>query len=107
MAKAPIFTLSFAPEAVGHLKSIERKHHGLIRDTIERQLCRTPHVETRNRKPLEPPTPWGAVWELRFGPANRFRVFYEFDAASHTVGILAVGVKEGSRLCVGGEEIDL
>jgi hypothetical protein len=53
---------------------------------------------------LTPPTPFGATWELRCGPNNRFRIFYEIDSNEMVVSILAIGVKEGNRLWVGGEE---
>jgi hypothetical protein len=59
-----------------HLKTIERKYHSLIRTTIENELQFEPDVETRNRKPLKRPVTFEAEWELRFGPDNRFRVFY-------------------------------
>jgi mRNA-degrading endonuclease RelE of RelBE toxin-antitoxin system len=106
MVKRAAFALSFAPEVISHLDEIERKHHGLIRQTIQAQLSYTPTRETRNRKPTEQPTPLGATWELRFGPKNCFRVFYEVDEVEHTVWILAIGVKEGARLFIGGKEID-
>jgi len=41
------------------------------------------------------------------GPNNRFRVFYEVDQASREVFILAIGVKVGNRLFIGGEEFEL
>src|SRR6266436_7423420 len=104
MAKRPKFTLSFAPQAIEHLDLIESKHHGLLRRTIKEQLTYTPTEETRNRKPLEQPAPFGASWELRCGPANRFRVFYEVDAESETVAVLAIGVKDRNRLVIGPEE---
>ena len=47
--------------------------------TIEKQLSDTPATETRNRKPLEEPASFGATWELRFGPKNSFRVFYDVN----------------------------
>lgn len=46
-----------------------------------------------------------AQWELRFGPDNRFRVFYEIDREHREVYILAIGVKERDRLFIGGEEL--
>jgi hypothetical protein len=61
-------------------------------------------VETRNRKPLKRPTAFGADWELRLGPDNRFRVFYQVDREGHGVRVLAVGVKDRNRLLIGGEE---
>jgi hypothetical protein len=63
-------------------------------------------VETRNRKPLKRPIAFGADWELRLGPDNRFRVFYQVMPASRLVRVLAVGVKERNRLFFGGEEFE-
>ena len=107
MRKGTQFALVFAPEAIDHVEAIERKYHRLIQRTLDEQLRHTPAAETRNRKPLESPASFGATWELRFGPNNRFRAFYEIDEAGRTVQILAIGVKEGSRLRVAGEEFEL
>ena len=104
MAKRPKFTLTFAPEAIEHLDRIELKYHGLLRRTINEQLTDAPTDETKNRKPLEPPAPSEASWELRCGPKNRFRVFYEVDSAALEVWILAIGIKDRNRLLIGGEE---
>lgn len=101
------FTLIFAPETLDHLDVIERKYHHLIRQAIDEQLSYTPEEATRNRKPLERPAVFGATWELRCGPHNRFRVFYEVEPSEQTVRILAIGVKEGHRLLIGGEEFEL
>jgi len=68
-------------------------------------LIHEPDVVTRNRKPVRAPAAFQAEWELRFGPNNRFRVFYQIDHASREVRIVAIGVKERNRLFVGGEEI--
>ena len=65
-----------------------------------------PDVETRNRKPLQSATGPGGKWELRLGPGNRFRVLYRLDEAG-CVRVLAVGVKEGNRLLIGGKEIEI
>ncbi len=82
-----------------------RRYHRLIKKTIEGQLTITPERRTRNRKPLEElPGPFGSTWELRFGSDNRFRVFYEVAAENKTVWILAIGVKDKSRLLIAGEE---
>jgi mRNA-degrading endonuclease RelE of RelBE toxin-antitoxin system len=104
MTKPSKFTFVFAPEVVGHLRAIERKYHSLIQTTIDEQLAFTPEKETKNRKLLERPAPFGATWELRFGPANKFRLFYEVDSQSQSVQILAIGIKERSRLFIGREE---
>ena len=106
MSRKLKFTLVFAPEALNHLDTIDRKYHGLIERVIEEQLTHTPELETRNRKPLEKPAPYEATWELRLGPNNRFRVFYEVKPQEQAVWILAIGLKEGNRLLIAGKEIE-
>jgi hypothetical protein len=107
MARRLAFVLIFDPEVRQHLRAIEAKYHSLIRTTIEGQLRFEPETETRNRKPLQRPLAFGATWELRFGPGNRFRVLYAVDAKRREVQVLAVGVKERDRLFIGGEEVEL
>jgi len=101
------FLSIYAPIIKSHLKTIEHKYHSLIRTTIENELQVEPDVEMRNRKPLKRPVTFEAEWELRFGPDNRFRVFYEMNIESHEVYILAIGVKEGNRLLIGEKEVKL
>lgn len=101
------FELSFAPEVVEHLVIIERKYHPLIQKTLDEQLVYEPDHQTRNRKPVEQPAPFAATWELRFGPGNRIRVFYDVDRVEHVVWILAIGIEKRARLFVGGEEFQL
>jgi mRNA-degrading endonuclease RelE of RelBE toxin-antitoxin system len=101
------FLLIYAPITKLHLKTIERKYYSLIRATIEDELQFEPDVETRNRKPLKRPVIFEAEWELRFGPDNKFRVFYDINIESHEVYILAIGMKEGNRLLIGGKEVKL
>ena len=45
--------------------------------------------------------------EIRFGPDNRFRVFYSVEQENRQVFILAIGVKRGNRLIIGREEVNL
>jgi len=101
------FRLIYAPIVKGHLQAIERRYYSLIRTTIEDQLRFEPNVETKNRKPLKRPSIIGGQWELRFGPDNRFRVFYEVDEVTSEVHILAIGVKERDRLYIAGKEVEL
>ena len=96
----------YAPQVTLHLRTIERKHHTLIRHEIEAQLQFEPDVETRNRKPLRRMVGLAVEWEIRFGPGNRFRVFYEVDRRQRVVYILAIGVKKRDRLYIGGGEIE-
>ena len=106
MAKKQPFTLVYADEVKDHLRAIEAKYHSVIRTEMESQLLHEPDVETRNRKPLERPIIFGADWELRLGPDNRFRVFYQVNTESREVRVLAVGVKDRNRLYFGGEEFE-
>jgi hypothetical protein len=55
---------------------------------------------------LTRPIAFGADWELRLGPDNRFRVFYQVNAEGREVRILAVGVKDRSRLFIGAKEFE-
>ncbi|MDZ4158826.1 MAG: hypothetical protein U1B80_03460, partial [Anaerolineaceae bacterium] len=59
------------------------------------------------RKPLKRTVVYGAKWEIRFGPNNRFRAFYRIDYDSEQVILLAIGEKLGNRLIIGGEEVEL
>lgn len=100
------YRIVYDAEVRRRLAVIDRKYHSLIRQAIERQLRNQPGVETRNRKPLQPPATIGADWELRCGPNNRFRVLYRITDTLE-VYVLAVGLKDGNRLLIGGEEFEL
>lgn len=50
------FEIIFTRPVIQHLAAIDRKYHSLIRSTIEEQLSYEPELETRNRKPLRPPS---------------------------------------------------
>jgi hypothetical protein len=107
MARKQPYDISYDRATKKHMRAIEPKHHALIRATIEEHLQFEPGRETRNRKPLRQPAPFEATWEIRFGPDNRFRVLYGIDEEGRHVQIQAIGVKEGNRLLVGGEEVEL
>jgi mRNA-degrading endonuclease RelE of RelBE toxin-antitoxin system len=107
MARRSKFTISYAPETYKHLDGIESKYHRLVATTIEEHLSHTPGTETRNRKPLEKPAALRATWELCFGPKNSFRVFYDVNHEEKIVSVLAIGVKEGNQLFIGGQEFEL
>ena len=106
MAKQARFALIFAPEAIEHLDRIESKYYGLLQRSIKEQLTYTPTEETRNRKPLEPPAPFAASWEIRCGPDNRFRVFYDVDLESREVRVLAIGIKDRNLRFIVDEEYE-
>ena len=101
------FSIVYAPITRDHLRAIETKFYSLIRDTIVEQLSFEPAIETRNRKPLKRPVLFMATWEIRFGPQNRFRVYYDVDVDQRQVSILAIGRKQGNLVMIGSEEIEL
>jgi hypothetical protein len=50
---------------------------------------------------------FGATWEIRFGPDNRFRVLYDIDQEARVVQIMAIGEIQRERLFIGGDEVQL
>ena len=105
--RAAKFSIVHAPELAVHLQAIDRKHHTMIRRTIREWLEYEPDTTTRNRKPLRQPAAFDEAWEIRFGPANRLRVFYRVDRSRLEVHVLAVGIKEGNVLRISGREFQL
>jgi mRNA-degrading endonuclease RelE of RelBE toxin-antitoxin system len=101
------FTIVYAPITKDHLRAIEAKYYSLIRDAVNQQLSFEPTTETRNRKPLKRPVVFMATWQIRFGPQNRLRVYYDVDHQQQLVSILAIGRKQGNRVVIGAEEIQL
>lgn len=86
-----------------HLRALSARDARIVLDTVPRQLAFEPLVETRNRKPLRPNLL--APWELRIG---HLRVYFDVeDGPGRVVKIRAVGVKDRSRVFIGGEEVDL
>lgn len=104
MVRKP-YEVTFNPEVARHIAFVESKYHSFIAATIAEQLAYEPEVPTRNRKPLGRPTTVGATWELRFGPDNRFRVFYRMGDDANEVRVVAIGIKRNNRLVIGGREI--
>lgn len=107
MPRRPAFEVIFDLRALDHMGAIDVTYHSLIRRTVEEQLFSEPDIPTRNRKPLLRETAIGATWEVRCGPDNRFRIFYDVDRDQRVVVALAVARKVGSRLFVGKERFDL
>jgi hypothetical protein len=101
---SPPFDIIFDEQTCEHLEVLDSKYDAFIRDAIEQQLRHQPDAGTRNRKELRLPAPFGAAWELRCGPGNRLRIFYDVDTAQRVVIVLAIGVKVGNTLWIGGEE---
>ncbi len=101
------YELIYAPVIREHLRAIRRNYHALIKAEIEASLQFEPDRAAANRKQLSQKSPMDVEWELRCGLGNRFRVFYNVDSRRRRVEILAIGVKRGSRLRIGREEVKL
>lgn len=99
------YSILYAKDVKLHLRAIDLQHHSSIRDVILLRLQFEPTIEAQNRKPLKRPVVPESEWELRCGPKNQFRVFYRTNEKSREVHILAIGVKDGNRLVIGGEEV--
>jgi mRNA-degrading endonuclease RelE of RelBE toxin-antitoxin system len=105
------FEIRYTPLAIDHLRELAAHEQGIVLDSVEDQLGSLANIPTRNRKPLRP-NPL-ATWELRLGD---LRVFYTIETAAPereleeverllgTVVVVAVGVKRGNRLYIGGQE---
>ena len=106
MSKRAPFEVIFDVGTLDHMDAIASKYHTLIRSTIEGQLTFEPDTATRNRKPLIRETALGATWEVRCGPGNRFRVFYDVHRDQRLVVILAIARKVGKRLFLGREKFE-
>jgi len=101
------FTIVYAPITKYHLRAPEAEYYSLIREAVNEQLSFEPTIETRSRKPLKRPVVFMATWELRFGPDNHFRVYYDVDLEQAIITILAIGARRGNRVKIGREEIQL
>ena len=107
MPRGSRYEIVFDELALDSIASIEDKYDSVIRDAIETQLAFEPDVETRNRKPLQRPTALAATWELRCGPNNRFRIFYDVAPDERVVTVLLIAVKIRNQLWIGKDKLDL
>ena len=97
------YQILYSSEAEIHLRTLTAREQRIVLEAVEEQLAYEPLEQTRNRKPMRPNPV--APWELRIGA---LRVYYEVDETPEPkVFVLAVGVKKGNRVRIGGEEIQL
>jgi hypothetical protein len=106
MSRRRAFNVVFDVRTLDHMDAVERKYHSLIRRTVEEQLISEPDIPTRNRKPLLRETAIGAAWEVRCGPGNLFRIFYDVHRDQRLVVVLAIARKVGNQLFVGKEKFE-
>jgi len=93
----------FAPDALRQLRKLRVRDQRGITDGIVRHVVHAPPAEqSRNKFPLRQMSHW-VDYELRLG---KLRVFYRVDEEDG-VTITVIGVKEGNRLRVEGEEFPL
>jgi mRNA-degrading endonuclease RelE of RelBE toxin-antitoxin system len=98
-----VYEIQFADSANRQLKVLKASDRTLLVTRIEKQLCAEPLKATRNRKPLRP-NPI-APWELR---VKNLRVFYDVSGDERNlVNVLAIGIKQGNKIFIEGEEIEL
>jgi mRNA-degrading endonuclease RelE of RelBE toxin-antitoxin system len=93
------YDVRFDPETRRRRDRLTARQRGLLRDAVARHLLHEAERQTRNRFPMGPNRL--ATWEVRLG---QLRVFY--DVEGQTVRIRAVGVKQGNRPLIAGQEVD-
>jgi mRNA-degrading endonuclease RelE of RelBE toxin-antitoxin system len=97
------YRIEYSPETDEHLRVLTARQRSTVFDAVDEQLAHQPTVETRHRKPMRP-NPL-APWELRVG---ELRVYYDVEEEPEKlVIVLAIGVKDRSRVIIGGEEVEL
>ena len=88
------YRIEYSPATRDHLRALTAR---------QRSLDHQPWLETRNRKPMRPDPL--APWELR---VEELRVYYDVTVEPEgIVTILAVGIKDRSRIIIDGEEVEL
>ncbi len=95
-------TVEFSEDSTRQLSLLSARDRRIVLDAIEEQLAHQPATPTRNRKKLRQASL--ADWELRVG---KYRVFYRVEETKVTVVIVAIGVKDSSRLLIEGKEVKL
>lgn len=93
------YRIVWYPDTHAHLHALTARQRSIVFDEVEEQLTHEPTTETRNRKEMRP-NPL-ASWELRIGD---LRVYYDVTEEPQTVTVVAVGIKTGNRVFIGGEE---
>jgi len=96
------YRIEYLGTATEHLRRLTTRQRTIVFDTVDEQLAHEPKTETRNRKEMVP-NPL-ASWELRIGD---LRVYYDVTEDPQTVRVVAVGIKQGNRVVIGGEEMQL
>ena len=97
------YRIEIEPQAKEHLRGFSVHDRTIALKSMLEQLSPEPKMETKNRKALR--TNLIASWALRIG---HIRVYYDVqDSPDAIVRVLAVGIKKGNRVWIGGEETQL
>ena len=97
------YVLCYAESTRGHLKALTARDRVAVLDAIDERLAFEPTQETRNRKRMDENS-LDAGFELRVGD---LRVYYDVDERARVVNVLAIGIKDRTRVMIGGEEVVL
>ena len=96
--------LEFTDAALRVLASARKADRRFLLDGIKKHLLENdPAQVTKNKFPLRRPSPH-AERELRL---DHWRVFYSVNPDDGSVLVRLIGVKQGSKLYIGGEEWEL
>jgi mRNA-degrading endonuclease RelE of RelBE toxin-antitoxin system len=97
------YGIEITDEADEHLKELKAGERRAVLLAIYQRLPHEPTVERRNRKRMRPNPV--APWALRVG---KLRVYYEVTTEPDPlVTVRAIGIKDGTRVTIGGVEVDL
>jgi len=93
----------FSPDAVRQLKKLRAYDQRAIVDGVQKHLVEAePDETTRNKFRLRRSSEVGD-YELRLGD---LRLFFRIEASGEVI-VTVIGVKEGDKLVVEGEEFEL
>jgi mRNA-degrading endonuclease RelE of RelBE toxin-antitoxin system len=97
------YRIEYDPAAEDHIAALSAHDQSMVLDRVPQQLSHQPMAITANRKRMRP-NPL-APWELRVA---HLRVYYDVEVEpERVVTVRAVGIKEGSRVRIGGKVIEL
>jgi len=100
--KRTVWTVHLSADALRQFRKLPARARKLFKTAlIERLERQDPTLADRNRFLLRRPSPY-AAYELR---VESWRVFYR--VVGEEVQVTLIGCKEGSRLIVEGEEIEI
>jgi mRNA-degrading endonuclease RelE of RelBE toxin-antitoxin system len=92
--------ITYSEDSEEHLRALSARDRKIVLSKVVEQLTHQSTVETKNRKKMRP-NPI-APWELRIG---NLRAYYDPDRDEASVVVVAIGIKRGNKVFIGGEEV--